>query len=124
MGLGSVELVMGFEAAFGIVIPDAVAEEMITPRHTIDYVASSLDDQPGCSLSHAAAFLSAQSRTPLRSRGWTSTSTRQLRSARLSISENGPRFGVGFGKPQSSRIGRNVFPGKDGWSKAPRRSAI
>ena len=46
MGLGSVELVMGFEAAFGIVIPDAVAEEMITPRHTIDYVASSLGTSP------------------------------------------------------------------------------
>jgi hypothetical protein len=46
MGLDSVELVMNFEAAFGIGIPDAVAEQMITPRHTLDYVASSLGTNP------------------------------------------------------------------------------
>jgi hypothetical protein len=46
MGLDSVELVMGFEAAFGIVIPDAIATGMITPRHTIDYVALSLGTSP------------------------------------------------------------------------------
>jgi hypothetical protein len=46
MGLGSVELVMDIEAAFGIVISDAVAEEMITPRHTVDYIASSLGTTP------------------------------------------------------------------------------
>jgi hypothetical protein len=40
MGLDSVELVMGFEEAFGIVIPDAITSEMITLRDTIDYVAS------------------------------------------------------------------------------------
>src|ERR1700732_5288884 len=46
MGLDSVELVMGFEEAFGIVVPDASASEMITPRHTINYVTSTLAISP------------------------------------------------------------------------------
>lgn len=46
MGLDSVELVMAFEAAFGIDIPDAVASGMITPRQTIDYVESRLATVP------------------------------------------------------------------------------
>jgi hypothetical protein len=46
MGLDSVELVMAFEEAFGIDIPDAVASEMITPRQTIDYVESRLATVP------------------------------------------------------------------------------
>jgi hypothetical protein len=46
MGLDSVELVIGIEKAFGINIPDAVASEMITPRHTIEYVASTLAASP------------------------------------------------------------------------------
>ncbi len=46
MGLESVELVMAFEEAFEIDIPDAVASGMITPRQTIDYVASRLATVP------------------------------------------------------------------------------
>jgi hypothetical protein len=46
MGLDTVELVMAFEEAFRIDIPNAVASEMITPRHTIDYVASRLGTAP------------------------------------------------------------------------------
>lgn len=43
MGLDSVELVMGFEEAFSLQIPDDVAAELITPRKTIDYIASILE---------------------------------------------------------------------------------
>lgn len=46
MGLDSVEQVMAFEEAFGIDIPDAVASEMVTPRQTIDHVASRLGAVP------------------------------------------------------------------------------
>jgi hypothetical protein len=46
MGLDSVELVMAFEEAFGIEIPDVVASGMITPRRTIDYVESRLATVP------------------------------------------------------------------------------
>lgn len=40
MGLDTVELVISFEEAFGIEIPDAVAETMRTPADVIDYVHS------------------------------------------------------------------------------------
>ncbi len=40
MGLDSVELVMAFEEAFGIRIPDADAQQMLTPRAVIDFVES------------------------------------------------------------------------------------
>jgi len=38
MGLDSVALVLAFEEEFGIVIPDAAAEKMRTPRDVIDFV--------------------------------------------------------------------------------------
>ena len=40
MGLDSVELVMAFEEAFGVPIPDADAQKMLTPRAVIDFVES------------------------------------------------------------------------------------
>jgi hypothetical protein len=44
--MDGVELVMAFEEAFGIDIPDEVAPGMITPRDTIDYVATQLAAAP------------------------------------------------------------------------------
>ena len=38
MGLDSVELVMDFEKAFEIEIPDAIATQMRTPRHVQTFV--------------------------------------------------------------------------------------
>jgi hypothetical protein len=43
MGLDSVELVISYEEAFGISIPDAIACEMRTPRDVIDYVMSQVE---------------------------------------------------------------------------------
>ena len=38
MGLDSVELLIRFENAFGIAIPDEVAAELTTPRKVTDYI--------------------------------------------------------------------------------------
>jgi len=38
MGLDTVELVMEFEEAFDLEIPNSVAAEMATPRHVRDFV--------------------------------------------------------------------------------------
>src|SRR4051794_203891 len=46
MGLDGVELVMAFEEAFGLSIPDEAASEMITPRQTIDYIESHVTTAP------------------------------------------------------------------------------
>lgn len=42
MGLDTVELLMGFEDAFGIMIPDEDAARLRTPRMVMDYVAARL----------------------------------------------------------------------------------
>lgn len=43
MGLDTVELVMAFEEAFEVAIPDEAAERMITVRDVIDYVYSQVE---------------------------------------------------------------------------------
>lgn len=50
MGLDSVELVIAFEEAFGLEIPDADAEKMFTPRSVIDFVEQRLGSgsKPPC----------------------------------------------------------------------------
>ncbi len=50
MGLDSVELVIGFEDAFGIAIPDEAAACMRTPRDVIEYVMERVEKsaEPAC----------------------------------------------------------------------------
>ena len=43
MGLDSVELVMAVEEEFGISIPDADAQKMLTPKEVINFVESRRD---------------------------------------------------------------------------------
>ena len=45
MGLDLVELVMAFEESFGITIPNAIAETMLTPRDVIEHVMTQLRDR-------------------------------------------------------------------------------
>ncbi len=42
MGLDIVELIMAFEEEFGIVIPDATAQHLTTPRRVTDYVMTQI----------------------------------------------------------------------------------
>jgi hypothetical protein len=42
VGLEAVEFVLAAEEAFQIAIPDAAAEQMLTPRHVVDYVFARL----------------------------------------------------------------------------------
>ncbi len=46
MGLDSVELVMGWEEAFGIDIPDAAVERMQTVRDAADWIAARVGARP------------------------------------------------------------------------------
>jgi hypothetical protein len=50
MGLDSIELVMGFEEAFGFSIPDREASRLVTPRHVLEYAVAHLPVVPadGC----------------------------------------------------------------------------
>ncbi len=43
MGLDTVELVMAFEEAFDVEIPDDAAENIVTMRDVIDYVYAHID---------------------------------------------------------------------------------
>lgn len=47
MGLDTVELVMAFEDAFGIAIPDEEAAKMRTPRMVLEHVSARLPVVPG-----------------------------------------------------------------------------
>jgi hypothetical protein len=59
MGLDSVELVIRFEDAFGITIPDEIAAQLTTPRKVTDYIATrvSISDQPSCLSQQAFYFI-------------------------------------------------------------------
>jgi hypothetical protein len=59
MGLDTVELVIRFEEAFGITIPDDVATELTTPRRVSFYVLSQLDlaEHTACTSQQAFYFL-------------------------------------------------------------------
>jgi len=46
MGLDGVELIMAVESTFGISIPDADTEEMLTPALLIQYVQSAVQAKP------------------------------------------------------------------------------
>jgi hypothetical protein len=51
MGLDSVEFIFAIEDAFGIAIPNPDAEQMLTPRHVVDYLVARLpaSEAPVCS---------------------------------------------------------------------------
>lgn len=59
MGLDTVELVIRFEDAFSIAIPDDVAAQLTTPRKVTDYVLARLtvSDEPSCLSQQAFYFL-------------------------------------------------------------------
>lgn len=59
MGLDAVEILMGWEEAFGITITDAEATVLRTPRQSIDLIALKLDAQDGpqrACLTHRAFY--------------------------------------------------------------------
>jgi hypothetical protein len=59
MGLDAVELVIRFENAFGISIPDDVAEKLTTPREVTDYVMTqvAVGNDTACLSQQAFYFL-------------------------------------------------------------------
>lgn len=59
MGLDSVELVLDFEAAFQLEIPDREAEKMLTPAHVIDFICWELAISPSAQ-NPAPRILSAE----------------------------------------------------------------
>jgi acyl carrier protein len=67
MGLDLVELVIRFEEAFGIDIPDKVAADLTTPRKVNEYIFSQLTEscERTCLTQQAFYFLRAKFVTPL-----------------------------------------------------------
>jgi len=59
MGLDTVELVIRFEDAFGITIPDKIAADLTTPRKVTNYIFSQVNasNQPSCLSQQAFYFL-------------------------------------------------------------------
>ena len=59
MGLDLIELVIKFEDAFGVAIPDKVAAELTTPRKVAEYISSQLAEsgQRSCLTQQAFYFL-------------------------------------------------------------------
>ncbi|MEK6282637.1 MAG: hypothetical protein AABN95_19935 [Acidobacteriota bacterium] len=59
MGLDTIELVIGFEEAFGIAIPDEVAAQLTTPGKVTDYVMAQVvvSEEPSCLSQQAFYFL-------------------------------------------------------------------
>lgn len=59
MGLDGIELVIRFEDAFGIVIPDKVAVQLTTPGEVTDYLLAQLNlsNEPSCLSQQAFYFL-------------------------------------------------------------------
>src|SRR4030095_1882049 len=59
MGLDAVELVIRFEDAFGISIPDEVAASLTTPREVTDYIVTrvAVSDETACLSQQAFYFL-------------------------------------------------------------------
>ncbi len=69
MGLDSVELVMAFEEAFELAIPDEVVASLVTPRHVIDYLHAQLPGTAaGACLSQRAFYRVRRALIPLSSR--------------------------------------------------------
>jgi hypothetical protein len=59
MGLDTVELVISFEDAFGMAIPDEVAAQLTTPRKVTDYIIAQVvvSEDPSCLSQQAFYFL-------------------------------------------------------------------
>jgi hypothetical protein len=106
MGLDTVELLMGFEEAFGIAIPDEEAARMLTPRMVLDHVARRVPVvlADGCLTQHIFYALRRSIRTagihdvPLRP----GTRIRGSRTAR-----RGPPSGAACVRWRGSRHGRS-----------------
>jgi len=61
MGMDTVYLVMGFEKAFGVPIPNPVAERMRTVRDVVDFFCSELTAAPSEGCSTQSAFYQLRS---------------------------------------------------------------
>ncbi len=100
MGLDSVELVMAFEEAFELAIPDEVAATLLTPRQVIDYLHSQLPGTAvGACLPQRAFYRVRRALLPLspRSRAAIGPSTRFADVFPDDLTENWGRLRVELG---------------------------